>query len=233
MTECVLVLAAGCALVLLSQYHVLNQKIAAVQTLASRGSEAVAGTAEDAARRGSEVVSKKLDEYIWTKDETVYRKGAGKDYDESGKLEKDELVRRTGITYNNWSRVVIDEDEYYVESASLTDEVPLNSIIYPGQKGEYQKYALSLFADYGWTAAELEPLINLWESESHWNPSAHNGRTGAHGIPQAVPAGKMASEGSDYYTNGNTQVRWGLGYIKGRYGSPSNAWAKFQSSGWY
>lgn len=204
-----------------------------MQSLSSQECDSIVSSAAEAAKIGAEVVAEEKDEYIWTKGETVYRKGAGAYYEESGKLDKDKLVRRTGITFNDWSRLVIDEKEYYVESSSLTDEAPLNSIIYPGQKGEYQKYALSLFADYGWSEAELQPLINLWERESHWNPSAHNKRTGAHGIPQAVPARKMASAGSDYYTNGNTQVRWGLGYIKSRYGSPSRAWAKFQSSGWY
>ena len=218
---------------MVSEHNVLTQKIKAIKTISSQELEGVIGTAAEGASLGSEVVYKEVDEFIWTKDETVYRKGAGANYEESGKLDKDKLVRRTGLTYNKWSRLVIDEKEYFVESSSLTDETPLNSIIYAGQKGEYQKYALTLFPDYGWSESELQPLINLWERESHWNPAAHNGRTGAHGIPQAVPAGKMASAGSDYYTNGNTQVRWGLGYISSRYGSPSNAWAKFQSSGWY
>lgn len=43
----------------------------------------------------------------------------------------------------------------------------------------------------------------------------------------------MASEGTDYYTNGYTQIRWGLKYIKERYGSPANAWSHFQSKNWY
>ena len=75
--------------------------------------------------------------------------------------------------------------------------------------------------------------MKLWNRESHWNPNAHNKRTGAHGIPQSLPAKKMASEGADYYTNGYTQIRWGLKYIKGRYGSPSAAWAHSQRKGWY
>ena len=77
------------------------------------------------------------------------------------------------------------------------------------------------------------PLIKLWDRESGWNPNSHNGSSGAHGIPQALPASKMASEGSDYMTNGNTQIRWGLSYIKNRYGSPSNAWGHFCSHNWY
>jgi len=30
-----------------------------------------------------------------------------------------------------------------------------------------------------------------------------------------------------------TQVRWGLGYIKGRYDTPCKAWSFWQAHGWY
>jgi hypothetical protein len=43
----------------------------------------------------------------------------------------------------------------------------------------------------------------------------------------------MASAGADYRTNPVTQIRWGLGYIKDRYGTPCGAWAHSQATGWY
>ena len=73
----------------------------------------------------------------------------------------------------------------------------------------------------------------MWNKESGWNYAASNGYSGAYGIPQALPGSKMASEGSDYSTNGRTQIRWGLKYIQSRYGSPSAAWAFFCDRGWY
>lgn len=97
-----------------------------------------------------------------------------------------------------------------------------------------QSYAHDLVINnYGWSEYDFECLVKLWNRESGWNPNAHNKSSGAHGIPQSLPASKMASEGSDYYTNGETQIRWGLKYIKNRYGSPSNAWAHSQQKGWY
>lgn len=103
-----------------------------------------------------------------------------------------------------------------------------------GTKAEYQAYAKDLCINtYGWTENDYQCLVKLWNKESGWNPNAHNSSSGAHGIPQSLPASKMASEGADYYTNGKTQIRWGLKYIKGRYGNPSNAWAHSQSKGWY
>ena len=187
----------------------------------------------DAAKVSRERIVEEVDEIVWTTDSVAYRKGPDKSYKKLGTLDSDRGIRRTGITWNKWSLVTIDDTECYIPNSKLTSEPPVSAIIEGGQKGEYQKYALSLFPDFGWSSSELQPLINLWNRESHWNPGSHNGRTGAHGIPQAVPASKMSSEGSDYYSNGYTQIRWGLKYIRSRYGSPSAAWAKFTSSGWY
>jgi hypothetical protein len=97
-----------------------------------------------------------------------------------------------------------------------------------------QSYAYDLVINsYGWSEEDFNALVNLWNRESGWNPNSHNSSSGAHGIPQALPASKMASEGGDYYTNGETQIRWGLKYIAQRYGSPLNAWSHSQSVGWY
>jgi len=43
----------------------------------------------------------------------------------------------------------------------------------------------------------------------------------------------MASAGADWQTNPATQIKWGLGYIQGRYGTPCNAWAYWQGHGYY
>ncbi|MBQ3429625.1 MAG: hypothetical protein IJH28_07595 [Mogibacterium sp.] len=179
-----------------------------------------------------EQIREDRDETVWVKhDDVNYRTGPNTRYASIGTLDEAESVELLGVTYNDWSLVEIDEEQYYIKSSNLTDDPPL--ITATGQKGEYQKYALSLMDDYGWAASEITPLINLWNRESGWNPSSHNKSSGAHGIPQALPASKMASEGSDYYTNGNTQIRWGLGYISRRYGSPSAAWRHFCSYNWY
>lgn len=87
---------------------------------------------------------------------------------------------------------------------------------------------------YGWkSTAQYQCLVNLWTRESHWNYRSHNKSSGAHGIPQALPGSKMANAGSDWLTNPVTQIRWGLGYIKSRYGSPCGAWSHFRSHNWY
>ena len=105
--------------------------------------------------------------------------------------------------------------------------------IVKGSVAEYQAYAEKRCFDYGWSDADFQALVKLWNKESGWNPASHNSSSGAHGIPQALPASKMASAGSDYLTNYKTQINWGLSYIKSRYGTPSAAWQHSCNKGWY
>ncbi len=88
-------------------------------------------------------------------------------------------------------------------------------------------------SDYSWGADQYGCLNRLWTKESHWNYKAHNYRSGAHGIAQALPASKMEVVGTDWRTNPVTQIRWGLRYIDIRYETPCKAWAKFKRSKYY
>jgi resuscitation-promoting factor RpfB len=96
-----------------------------------------------------------------------------------------------------------------------------------------QAWAKAHLADYGWGPDQFAPLLSLWNQESGWRWNATNPTSGAYGIPQSLPASKMAADGSDWKTNPVTQMRWGLGYIKGTYGSPAKAWEHEQSNNWY
>jgi hypothetical protein len=76
-------------------------------------------------------------------------------------------------------------------------------------------------------------LEKLWTKESGWNHRASNASSGAYGIPQAYPGSKMGSIAADWRTNPATQIKWGLGYVKGKYNTPCGAWSHFQSAGSY
>ena len=102
-----------------------------------------------------------------------------------------------------------------------------------GSVYEYQQYAKAKCYEYGWSESDFNCVVYLWNKESGWNPTAYNKRSGAYGIPQALPATKMASAGSDYMTNYKTQINWGLSYIKSRYGTPTAAYNHSQTKGWY
>lgn len=97
-----------------------------------------------------------------------------------------------------------------------------------GASGALQTYAQQLLGQYGWGPDQFGPLKALWNQESGWNPNAVNASSGAYGIPQALGKGHPYNLG-----DGPAQIRWGLDYIRGRYGSPAAAWAHEQSANWY
>jgi hypothetical protein len=103
----------------------------------------------------------------------------------------------------------------------------------PPDPGTAQSIAFNMMPSFGFpTNTQYGCLVDLWNQESGWRWNAENA-SGAYGIPQALPGSKMASAGADWQTNPATQIRWGLGYIKGQYGNPCGAWAHEQSFGWY
>jgi hypothetical protein len=100
--------------------------------------------------------------------------------------------------------------------------------------GTPRQIARAMLSQFGWSASKQFTYLNwLWERESGWNRYAQNPYSGAYGIPQALPGSKMASAGPNWRSNASTQIRWGLGYIKARYGSPRRAWNHSQALGWY
>lgn len=98
--------------------------------------------------------------------------------------------------------------------------------------GTAENIAYQMLPSFGWSTSQFGCLNNIWTRESGWRWNAANA-SGAYGIPQALPGSKMATAGADWLTNPATQIKWGLGYIKERYGSPCNAWAFWQGHSWY
>jgi cell wall-associated NlpC family hydrolase len=95
-----------------------------------------------------------------------------------------------------------------------------------------QAFARAL-ADTTWGPGQWTYLDELWNRESGWNPDATNPTSGAFGIPQALPATKLATAGADWATDPYTQIIWGIDYISQRYGTPQVAWAHEMADGWY
>ncbi|WP_427896887.1 G5 domain-containing protein [Gardnerella piotii] len=94
-------------------------------------------------------------------------------------------------------------------------------------------YAQAACAQLGWTGAMWEDLVKLWTKESNWRWNAENKSSGAYGIPQSLPADKMASAGANWHEDASIQITWGLSYIRSKYGNPSEAWKHSQEIGWY
>ncbi|HKU01997.1 MAG TPA: lytic transglycosylase domain-containing protein, partial [Arthrobacter sp.] len=96
-----------------------------------------------------------------------------------------------------------------------------------------KSYASGRLGAFGWGQDQFLCLAQLWTKESSWLTTATNAYSGAYGIAQALPPGKYASAGSDWLTSYRTQVDWGLGYIRDRYGSPCAAWNHSVAMNWY
>ena len=96
-----------------------------------------------------------------------------------------------------------------------------------------QAYAAGAAAQRGWTGNDWDCLVRLWTRESSWLWYAENASSGAYGIPQSLPADKMAAFGANYRDDAAVQIDWGLWYIAQAYGSPSKAWQHSEQVGWY
>jgi hypothetical protein len=107
--------------------------------------------------------------------------------------------------------------------------IPTSCAAYTGNKA----IACALLPEWGFGIDQMACLIPMWTKESGWNERSRNPSSGSYGIPQALPASKMAAYGADYLTNPTPQIKWGLSYIKGRYGTPCQAWSFWQAHNWY
>ena len=110
-----------------------------------------------------------------------------------------------------------------------TGEIPSSCNQYSGNRAT----GCALMLQAGFAIAQFPCLDKLFTRESGWNHRATNASSGAYGIPQAYPGNKMSSVAADWRTNPATQIKWGLGYIKGRYGTPCGAWSHSESVGSY
>lgn len=90
-------------------------------------------------------------------------------------------------------------------------------------------------AKHGVTGSSWQCLSTIIDRETggSWSVYETNSSSGAYGLPQSLPGSKMSSAGSDWRSNPATQVRWMIGYVRERYGSPCGAWAFWRQNLWY
>ena len=107
--------------------------------------------------------------------------------------------------------------------------IPSSCSAYTGNKAT----ACALLPEWGFGIDQMSCLVPMWTKESGWNERSRNPSSGSYGIPQALPASRMAAYGADYLTNATPQIKWGLSYIKSRYKTPCGAWSFWQAHNWY
>ena len=128
--------------------------------------------------------------------------------------------RRTAVDAVKKSVLNQDSGGQVTETEDLTAQDP-------------RTIARAMLPEFGFGSDQFSCLDSLYVSESGWNVYADNPSSSAYGIPQALPGSKMASAGADWESSAVTQIRWGLGYIKARYGTPCGAWSFKQGHNWY
>lgn len=95
-----------------------------------------------------------------------------------------------------------------------------------GSKADWMRAAGISGSDFGY----VDYIIS---HESGWNYHAVNRSSGAYGLPQSLPAGKLASAGADWRDNPVTQLRWAHNYAVGRYGSWEAAYHFWTVNHWW
>lgn len=95
-----------------------------------------------------------------------------------------------------------------------------------GSKADWMRAAGIADADFGY----VDYIIS---HESGWDYHAVNRSSGAYGLPQSLPAGKLASAGADWRDNPVTQLRWANNYAVGRYGSWGGAYHFWTVNHWW
>lgn len=120
---------------------------------------------------------------------------------------------------------------------SVTTLEPVKQVEVIGAKGCANDPAANrvlghrLMLEYGFGEDQWQYLDKLWSHESGWiECKANYSGSGAYGIPQALPGSKM---GPGWQEDPEVQIRWGLGYIKGRYANPQGAYNHWQTKNWY
>ncbi|MCW2739180.1 lytic transglycosylase domain-containing protein [Nocardioides sp.] len=98
-------------------------------------------------------------------------------------------------------------------------------------EGDPRDIARALLPVYGFSSDQFSCLDSLYMSESGWRVDADNPSSSAYGIPQALT--QLHDLPADYMTSAESQIRWGLEYIQGTYGTPCSAWSFKAGHGWY
>lgn len=103
---------------------------------------------------------------------------------------------------------------------------------YPYSSPNYNKKFAKTYmqSKYHWSSKQHSCLVTLWNHESGWRTKADNPNSSAYGIPQALPGHKM---GKGWKTNPHVQIKWGLKYLKNRYGSPCKGLSFWNKHHWY
>ncbi|MFD4374407.1 transglycosylase SLT domain-containing protein [Streptomyces sp. NPDC058486] len=172
-----------------------------------------AAAADASARKGAEEAAR----FKAAKDAEAKKKAA----DEKAEQEKKEAEERA------------EREAREKEAAERASRDSVRDASSFSAQGSYSISEVKAIARQMIPSSQFQCFSNIVDHESGWNYRAQNPSSGAYGLVQALPGTKMSSAGADWQSNPATQIKWGLSYMNGRYGSPCGAWSFWQANRWY
>ncbi|MCL2593958.1 MAG: M15 family metallopeptidase [Promicromonosporaceae bacterium] len=154
---------------------------------------------------------------------------------------------RFGWFHPTWAHADGSRPEPWHWEWVSAEELGIDCLPNPGGHGDTPELnrvlGQAIAAEQGWVGDEWECLLELWMRESGWDHEAINRTPGgcdcasgcgnARGIPQAVNTCHPETATDAWLASPDSQIRWGLNYIRNRHQTPCGAWAHFQDRGWY
>ena len=117
-----------------------------------------------------------------------------------------------------------EEKQKAKEAAATPQVASAGAPTYSGGGSPAEWMAAAGIAESDWGYVDY-----IVSKESSWNPNAVNSSSGASGLVQALPCGKVS--GSCF--NPVDNLKWADGYAKGRYGSWAGAYNFWTSNHWW
>lgn len=132
------------------------------------------------------------------------------------------------------SKVKLQGSKYqpYIHAMSATTtttSLPVARIVRPYRSVLPVISHSDLLAGSGIPSSDWSYVELLVSKESGWNPTARNSRSGACGLPQALPCSKLGAS----WSNPLVALRWMDSYVRSRYKTWDQAWAHSRAYGWY
>lgn len=153
-------------------------------------------------------------------------------------IEEDDSSLTVDPDENSWDvveeEIIVEEpiiEEPIIEEPIIEEPI-IEEPVVTAPMDAYTAFSV-ITTEKGLSQAEIDGWSMIINRESGWNHTISNPSSGAYGLPQSLPASKMASHGADWATNPYTQLAWMYDYMVGRYGSIQGAVDFWNANHWY
>lgn len=152
------------------------------------------------------------------------------------KVQRSAGIKANGVVTAKALKRITRELKKQAAQARAAKKASRGALPRAGAPAASKRYAAAYISrTYGWGSGQMSCLSTLWNRESGWRYWVSNPNGIYRGIPQTSSRvwGAMGYSTSQYMNSPEIQIKVGAKYIKGRYGSPCNAWSFWTSHHWY